>query len=115
MAKYISDEMRSKLITAFEERTDWAEDIRISGFAIEMSVEEGRQVVHEMSAFDKYRWHDLRENAEDLPELDKRVLVCYQIDDATYGYVTWWTDEDDLFSPIVEAIAWSYIDLYEGK
>lgn len=75
----------------------------------------GRQVVHEMSAFDKYRWHDLRENAEDLPELDKRVLVCYQIDDATYGYVTWWTDEDDLFSPIVEAIAWSYIDLYEGK
>lgn len=72
---------------------------------------------------DKYRWHDLRKNPEDLPPIGYRILFCtndcsywtglydgtdYRNDDHE-GYVTQF-----IYSPS-EVIAWREIEPFEKE
>lgn len=43
--------------------------------AIEKALE--KQAITEITN-DKYRWHDLRKNPNDLPKIDDMVLVCFE-------------------------------------
>lgn len=76
---------------------------------------------------EKYRWHDMRRNPEDLPERGKRVLF-YTVGYEDSSEKRYWTGEyylgdfcnDDYEAyitlgdyPISDVIAWRYIDLVE--
>lgn len=69
---------------------------------------------------DKYRWHDLLENPDNLPEYDHNVLVCtssnwYGIWSRTTfdGEIDIWENEHAMYEDIDEVIAWREIEPFE--
>lgn len=82
-------------------------------YAIEAAVEALEKV-------DKYKWHDLRENPDDLPEEDENrtsdnVLVVTKYGDFSVAYIDltlieWCTDE---YTAAEDIIAWKYIEPFE--
>lgn len=75
---------------------------------------------------DKYRWHSLRENPDDLPNHGERVLFCTAIDSEPFywtGNFCQWSEDSKDFSnddyegyvtrsvyDVEEVIAWRYIE-----
>lgn len=68
---------------------------------------------------DKYRWHDLRKNPEDLPKVEKQYLVAWQ--DGTYDFL-WFAYVDGYgydwqvayFPDVSSIIGWKEIEPFEG-
>lgn len=70
-----------------------------------------------MRMTDKYRWHDLLANPEELPD-DRVVLVFDGVDYGTayyqrHGYIGWVTSDKDL--DYEEIIAWRYFEPFGGE
>lgn len=68
----------------------------------------------------KYRWHDLRKNPNDLPEHFKDVICCLQRkDNGIKAYFICWNSPDGFlfqnkkFDDQVEIIAWKRIEHFE--
>ena len=109
--------MNKEAIEQFKERlaiTDYRQQIPEYYEAIEMAVEA-------LEKADKYKWHDLRKNPDDLPEADgnsesEYVLVMIGTpewnswEQAYYhhGKRLWSTYEQNVF-------AWRYIELFEEE
>ena len=103
-------------IEQFKERlaiTDYRKQIPEYYEAIEMAVEA-------LEKADKYRWHDLRKNPDDLPEADGNsesdyVLVktgCFEWCDMEMAYYSYakkqWSIDNYVF-------AWQYIEPFEEE
>ena len=103
-------------IEQFKERlaiTDYRQQIPEYYEAIEMAVEA-------LEKADKYRWHDLRKNPDDLPEADGNsesdyVLVktgCFEWCDMEMAYYSYakkqWSIDNYVF-------AWQYIEPFEEE
>lgn len=76
---------------------------------------------------DKYRWHDLRKNPDDLPTKEYEVVEVWTknrivdicIFNKAYGFRPWYsTDEvyvpEDMYNPETDIIAWREIEPFEG-
>ena len=76
---------------------------------------------------DKYRWHDLRKNPDDLPKTAEHVLVCWRGIKQDWYDVMFWDSDRKVFSlygdhPVMsderpvtfgDVIAWKYIEPFE--
>lgn len=69
---------------------------------------------------DKYRWHDLRKDQNDLPELDSTIVYAFKMRDVgSIGYNTMLVDKGFLeitknqANQYAEHIAWKYIEPFE--
>ena len=79
-----------------------------------------QDAIDKLEEADKYRWHDLRENPDDLPEeyedrLSVDVLVVTEYGDFSVAYVDltlieWCVDE---YTAAEDIIAWKYIEPFE--
>jgi len=69
-----------------------------------------------LSRLDKYRWHDLRKDPADLPEVGAKVLYCFSIPFYKKGNLY----NCDVYSPDVfkdsdsiNYLGWNYLDEFE--
>lgn len=98
----------------------------ISGFASDENYFRAHYMaISALKKADKYRWHDLRKDPNDLPEIDpdllpisKRVYFSTK-DDAytgTYDHLleTWDSDGLEGFAVSEVVIAWREIEPFEG-
>lgn len=68
---------------------------------------------------EKFRWHDLQKNPDDLPSEFKDVLVdldgCFAVWAIIYYYSTYcWQDESGILRNFDEVIAWRELEGREG-
>lgn len=87
--------------------------------------EAGEMAIKALEAQNKYRWHDLRKDKDDLPTDDRTVLVCivhdYCDDDGWFTYDFGWFIESwftnyhcrGIESQGYKVIAWREIELFE--
>lgn len=64
---------------------------------------------------DKYRWHDIRKNPHDLPNILEQVLVKAQIgiEEYEYGTASRVIGNDNGWTCFGYVVAWKRIDPYE--
>ena len=78
------------------------------------------ETIEILERVDKYRWHDLRKNPDDLPEeyedgISDNVLVITKYGDFSVAYIDltlieWCVDE---YTAAEDIIAWKYIEPFE--
>lgn len=82
------------------------------------------EIVEILENADKYKWHDLRKNPEDLPETFVEVWICftdykYSGDEKFYDKAgrrdeDWcWEGDDTLLNERYQIIGWAYIKPFE--
>lgn len=91
-------------------------------------VESIQMAIEAIKKQEQYRWHDLRKNTDDLPEIEyatvevwtsnKIVDIC--IWNKEYGFRPWYAvDEvyipDDMYNPLTDIIKWREIELDEDE
>ena len=63
---------------------------------------------------EKYKWHDLRKNPDDLPEDNKLIVIC-SVSSITgskaYDAINWKKN----FKPLKNEISWAYFDPFEDE
>ena len=69
------------------------------------------QIKELLDRYERSKWHDLRKDPEDMPKLDRRILICYVMAQEDL-YITWWTKENDVFPMFIKPVAWKYIDRF---
>lgn len=90
------------------------------------AIEEAIEVLEKV---DKYRWHDLRENPDDLPEIDHAyghtfsddvLVITEEYENPVVAYINltlkvWFNpiDEEYLEQDFGKVIAWKYIEPFE--
>ena len=68
-------------------------------------------LIEALDEYGRYKWHDLRKDPEDVPELERKILICYMSGQNDL-YMTWRTNENDLFPMFIKPEAWMYIDRF---
>lgn len=94
------------IIRCLEHNVESVEEMNANQFALLMEKE-------------KYSWHDLRKNPEDLPKVEKQYLVAWQ--DGTYDFL-WFAYVDGYgydwqvayFPDVSSIIGWKEIEPFEG-
>lgn len=79
------------------------------------SNEECDLLIKVLEKAEKYRWHDLQKDLEDLPNIMEQVLLKVQIGYDEYEYITGSRviGNDNGWTCFGDPVAWKYIDPYD--
>lgn len=64
---------------------------------------------------DKYKWHDLRENPDDLPEVGKRILYCFEYTNGMTYHEDKYRDRYLEDYKDIKHLAWKYYEPFEKE
>lgn len=84
---------------------DWFERVRSNPLISEVDCkryEEHKMVAELIEKADKYRWHNIRKNPNDLPNTYNQVLVCWRGGSSKWYDVMFYNDEKRLFERLDE-------------
>ena len=88
----------------------------------ERKIEFMRLVIEALKKADKYKWHDLRKNPDDLPEADEYgksdyVLVMIGTPEWDHCELVYYNHNRDMWSSLYEqnVFAWRYIEPFKEE